>query len=157
MTKRFHLAQVNIAKAKAPLDDPIMQGFVDQLDAINLLADNSPGFVWRLQTDDGDATSIPFSDDDRVIVNMSVWESLEALEKFAYSGDHLAILRQKRNWFEKPVAPILALWWIPAGETPTIAAAKLALDSLQKTGPSQQAFTFAKPFPEPADEPATTS
>jgi hypothetical protein len=155
MTKKYHLAQVNIATAKAPLDDPIMQGFVEQLDHVNRLADNSPGFIWRLQTDDGDATSIPFSDDTRVIVNMSVWASLEALENYVYSGDHLAVLRQKKNWFEKPTGPILALWWIPSGEIPTIESAKRALEMLRQDGPSQQAFTFAKRFPEPASSPAT--
>jgi hypothetical protein len=152
MTKKYHLAQVNIAKTIAPLDDPIMQGFVDQLDAVNHLAENSPGYIWRLKTEDGDATSIPFSDDERVIVNMSTWESLEALQNFVYSGDHLSVLRQKKNWFEKPTAPILALWWVPAGETPTIESAKRALQSLAQHGSSQQAFTFAKPFPEPVDK-----
>lgn len=153
MTTHFHLAQVNIARALAPLDDPIMQGFVDQLDHVNRLAGQSEGFVWRLQTEGGDATAIPFSDDERVIVNMSVWDSIESLEKFAYSGDHLAVLRQKKNWFERPTSPILALWWIPAGTVPTIADAQAALQSLLQQGPSARAFTFAKRFPaSPASE-----
>jgi len=152
MTPHYYLAQVNIARALAPLDDPIMQGFVEQLDHVNHLAESSAGFIWRLQSDEGDATAIAYSDDERVIVNMSVWESIESLEKFAYSGDHLAVLRQKKNWFEKPTAPILALWWIPVGTEPTIDDAKAALQSLQERGPSAQAFTFAKRFPAP--EPA---
>jgi hypothetical protein len=149
MTSHYHLAQVNIARALAPLDDPIMQGFVEQLDHVNRLAENSTGFIWRRQSDKGDATTIAYSDDERVIVNMSVWDSIESLEKFAYSGDHLAVLRQKKNWFERPTAPILALWWIPAGTEPTIDDAKAALQSLQERGPSVQAFTFAKRFPAP--------
>jgi len=149
MTPHYYLAQVNIARALAPLDDPIMQGFVEQLDHVNHLAESSAGFIWRLQSDEGDATAIAYSDDERVIVNMSVWESIESLEKFAYSGDHLAVLRQKKNWFEKPTAPILALWWIPVGTEPTIDDAKAALQSLQERGPSAQAFTFAKRFPAP--------
>ncbi|HEY8023723.1 MAG TPA: DUF3291 domain-containing protein [Burkholderiaceae bacterium] len=149
MTTHFHLAQVNIARALAPLNDPVMQGFVEQLDHINRLAEQSDGFVWRLQSEEGDATAIPYSDDEQVIVNMSVWESIESLEKYAYSGDHLTILRQKKNWFERPTSPILALWWIPAGTEPTIADAKAALQSLLERGPSPQAFTFAKRFPAP--------
>ena len=147
MTTRDHLAQVNIAKALAPLDAPLMQGFVDQLEHINRLAEASPGFIWRLQTDAGDATALkPFADE-LIIVNLSVWDSLEALQHYVYSGDHLSVLRDKKQWFEKPRTPILALWWIPAGHIPSVEEAKQALATLIEQGPTPTAFSFAKPFP----------
>lgn len=149
MTIKHHLAQVNIARAKAPLDTPTMKGFVDQLDHINQLAEMSPGFVWRLQTEDGDATALQIFEDPLIIVNMSVWESYEALKDYVYSGEHLTVLRNKKNWFEKPDAPILALWWVPAGQLPTVESAKLALATLREKGASPEAFTFARPFPAP--------
>ncbi len=150
MSDSYHLAQVNIATARAPLDNPIMQGFVDQLDAINALADNSPGFVWRLQTDDGDATALQVFDDERIIVNISVWESLDALKTYVYAGDHLTVLKNKKSWFEKMTGPTLALWWIPKGHIPSIDEAKAALETLKARGSSPEAFTFAKPFPAPS-------
>jgi hypothetical protein len=146
---RFHLAQLNIGRIRAPLDDPIMEGFRSQLDPINALADRSPGFVWRLQTEDGNATAIrPFADD-RIAVNMSVWESLDALQQFVYRSDHLAPLRDRKQWFERMDGPILVLWWIPAGHTPTVAEAQERLQHLKERGPSPYAFTFRAPFPSP--------
>ncbi|GFR70991.1 hypothetical protein ElyMa_003801100 [Elysia marginata] len=150
MSDLYHLAQVNIATARAPLDNPIMQGFVDQLDAINALADNSPGFVWRLQTDDGDATALQVFDDERIIVNISVWESLDALKTYVYAGDHLTVLKNKKSWFNKMPGPTLALWWIPKGHIPSIDEAKAALETLKNRGSSPEAFTFAGPFPAPS-------
>ncbi|WP_372875229.1 DUF3291 domain-containing protein [Pseudomonas sp.] len=114
MQRSYHLAQVNLAKALAPLDSPPMQGFVEQLDHVNQLAEASAGFVWRLQTDAGDATALQPDEDERIIVNLSVWDSLEALKTFVYSGEHLGLLRNKKHWFERPDAPILALWWASA-------------------------------------------
>ncbi len=149
MNSSYHLAQVNIAKALAPLDSPVMQGFVEQLDRINQLAEASPGFVWRLQTDEGDATALKPYEDERIIVNLSVWDSLEALKAFVYAGEHLSLLRNKQQWFEKPDAPILALWWVPAGHLPDIDEAKQALARLRAQGPSAHAFSFARPFPAP--------
>ncbi|WP_250458865.1 DUF3291 domain-containing protein [Microbulbifer litoralis] len=154
MTTQFHLAQVNIGRARAPLDSPVMQGFVDQLDAINALADRSPGFVWRLQTEEGDATSLQVFDDERIIVNMSVWESLASLRDYVYSGEHLQVLKDKKQWFEKMPGPTLALWWIPAGSTPTVGDARRALDLLGERGPTAAAFTFARPQPAPEALPA---
>ncbi len=154
MPEKFHLAQVNIARAKGPMDSPVMQGFVDQLDRINALADRSPGFVWRLQTEEGDATALQVFDDERIIVNMSVWESLEVLKSYVYAGEHLELLKNKKSWFEKMPGPILALWWIPAGTIPTIDDAKRMLQSLEARGPSAEAFSFARPFPAPQVQPA---
>ncbi|SDZ97299.1 DUF3291 domain-containing protein [Microbulbifer marinus] len=153
MSKNFHLAQVNIARAKGPLDSPVMQGFVDQLDRINALADHSPGFVWRLQTEEGDATALQVFEDERIIVNMSVWTSMEALKNYVYSGEHLEVLKNKKSWFEKFTGPALALWWIPAGTIPSIEDARRALQTLKTRGPSSQAFSFAKPYPEPQTQP----
>jgi len=156
MTRKYQLAQINIAKAKAPLDSPIMQGFVEQLDHINALAENSPGFVWRLKTEEGDATAIQAFEDELLIVNMSVWESLESLKEYVYSGDHLTVLKNKKSWFEKPTSPMLALWWVPAGHRPTLESAKIALRMLEEKGSSPEAFTFAQPYPEPEASEAPT-
>jgi hypothetical protein len=146
---RFHLAQVNIGRIRAPLEDPIMDGFRSQLDVINALADRSPGFVWRLQTDEGNAMAIrPFADE-RMAINMSVWESLEALQQFVYRSAHAGPLRDRKEWFEPIEGPILALWWIPAGHIPTVAEALARLQQLKECGPSPDAFTFRKPFPSP--------
>jgi hypothetical protein len=147
---RFHLAQVNIGRFRAPIDDPIMEGFRSQLEPVNALADRTPGFVWRLQTEDGDATAIrPLDDDDRLAINMSVWESLEALQRFVYASDHIAPLRARKQWFEPMEGPILALWWVPAGHVPTVAEAMERLRHLKEHGPSPHAFTFRAPFPAP--------
>jgi Domain of unknown function (DUF3291) len=151
--KHFHLAQVNIGRFIAPIDDPLMQGFRSQLDPINALADASPGFVWRLQTDEGNATAIrPLENDDRMAINMSVWESLEALQKFVYQTAHVAPLRDRKQWFEPIEGPILALWWIPAGHVPTVAEAMERLAHLKQHGPTERAFTFRAPFPAPDAE-----
>jgi heme-degrading monooxygenase HmoA len=148
-----HLAQVNIATLRAPLDGPELAGFVAQLEPINALADRSPGFVWRLQTEDGDATAIRPFDDDRVMVNLSVWESFETLRAFVYSTRHLEVMRHRRAWFSRMADPYLALWWVPAGTIPTVAEAKRRLELLARSGPTPAAFTFRDPFPEPAGAP----
>ena len=145
----WHLAQVNVARLVAPLDSPQLAGFVGELDPINVIADRSPGFVWRLQTEDGDATAIRPFDDDRILVNMSVWESIEALGRFVFESRHLEVLRRRREWFEKMAEAYLALWWIPAGTIPTIADAKTRLICLRQHGPTPFAFTFREPFPAP--------
>ena len=146
-----HLAQVNIATLRAPLDGPELAGFVAQLEPINALADRSPGFVWRLQTEDGDATAIRPYEDDRVMVNLSVWASFEALRTFVYATRHLEVMRHRRQWFSRMADPYLALWWVPAGAVPTVVEAKERLELLARQGPTADAFTFRAPFPEPAD------
>ena len=147
-----HLAQVNIATLRAPLDGPELAGFVAQLEPINALADQSPGFVWRLQTEDGDATAIRPYEDDRVMVNLSVWASLEALRTFVYASQHLDVMRHRRQWFHR-MDHYQALWWVPAGSIPTVAEAKERLELLERRGPGPDAFTFRSPFPEPAAAP----
>ena len=145
----YHLAQVNIARMRAPLTEPLMAGFVAQLDKINALADQSPGFVWRLKTDDGNATSIHAFDDALLIVNMSVWESIDALYEFTYHSDHVQVFRQRTDWFERMTAPAFALWWLPAGKTPTVGDAKTRLEYLHQHGCTASAFNFKTPFPAP--------
>jgi Domain of unknown function (DUF3291) len=145
----WHLAQVNVARLLAPLESPQLAGFVEALDPINAIADGSPGFVWRLQTEDGDATAIRPYDDDRILVNMSVWESVEALGRFVFESRHLEVLRRRREWFEKMAEAYLALWWIPAGTIPKIAEARSRLDCLRRNGPTPYAFTLRESFPSP--------
>jgi hypothetical protein len=146
---RYHLAQVNIGRVRAPLDDPIMEGFRTQLDPINALADRTPGFVWRLQTDAGNAMDIRPFEDERMAINMSVWESLEALQQFVYKSAHVGTLRDRQQWFEPIEGPILALWWVPAGHIPSLDEAKMRLDHLKTHGPTSYAFTFRRAFPAP--------
>ena len=147
---RFHLAQVNIGRFRAPIDDPIMEGFRTALDPVNALADASPGFVWRLQTEDGNATAVrPYAADDLMAINLSVWESLESLQQFVYKSHHVHTLRGRSQWFEPIEGPILALWWIPAGHIPTVAEATERLAGLKAHGPTPRAFTFRTPFPAP--------
>jgi hypothetical protein len=145
-----HLAQVNVATLRFPLDGPELAGFVAQLEPINALADGTPGFVWRLQTEDGDATSIRPFGDERIMVNLSLWESLEALRGFVYASRHLDVMRHRREWFDKMADPILALWWVPAGTIPTVAQARERLELLAGQGPTAGAFSFRAPFPAPA-------
>jgi heme-degrading monooxygenase HmoA len=147
-----HLAQINIGRLVAPVDDPKIAEFVAQLDSINALAEASPGFVWRLQSDAGNATDIPYNDDPFVIVNMSVWESLEALRNFVYRSDHIRVLRDRAKWFEKMEKPYYCLWWIPAGHRPSVAEGRERLEHYQQHGSTPYAFWFSQLFPQPADE-----
>ena len=141
------IAQVNIARMKAPLDSPVMESFVGRLAEINALADGSPGFVWRLQTPEGDATYLRPYDDDRILFNLSVWESVEALKNYVYRTAHAELLRDRRNWFEQFAGSSVALWWVPAGHVPGIDEAKQRLARLAEDGPSQFAFTFKTVHP----------
>lgn len=154
MPASFHVAQVNIALPREPLESELLREFVEAFDPVNAVADASPGFVWRLQTDDGNATAVRVLGADRLIVNMSVWESLEALRAFVYSTPgHLAVMRRRREWFER-IEAHLALWWVPAGHLPTVAEAEERFTLLRAIGPSPDAFTFRRHFPAPgsADE-----
>lgn len=144
--KQYHIAQVNIGHIKAPLDSPIMAGFVGRLDELNALADKSPGFVWRLQTGEGNATYFRPYDDDRILINMSVWKSVEALRQYVYDTAHAALLRHRHEWFERFSGTYMALWWVPAGHLPGIDEAKKRLAHLQQHGPTEFAFTFKTVF-----------
>jgi heme-degrading monooxygenase HmoA len=146
MTKH-HIAQVNIARMKGPLDSPVMAGFVARLEEINALADRAPGFIWRLQTPEGDATYLRPFEDDRILINMSVWESVEALKDYVYRTAHKELLRDRRSWFENFAGAYVALWWVPAGHRPGVDEAKKRLAHLDEHGPSQFAFTFKSVLP----------
>jgi uncharacterized protein DUF3291 len=144
----FELAQLNISYLKAPIDSPLLADFVASLERINLLADTADGFRWRLQTDDGDATSLrPFGED--VIVNMSVWRDLKALRQFVYKSAHSEILKRRREWFAHAPQAYAVLWWVPAGHRPSLAEAGDRLEQLRQHGPSSTAFTFGKIFDAP--------
>jgi len=142
----YHLAQVNIARMLAPLDDPLMAEFVALLDDINSLADRSPGFVWRFQTESGNATYIRPYEDDRIIVNLSVWESVGHLKEYVYRGAHAGVMRRRSQWFEKFEGPYLALWWVEVGHIPTVEEAKERLDHLHKHGESGFAFSLKRVY-----------
>jgi hypothetical protein len=144
----YELAQLNIAVMRAPLESPDMADFVANLGRINALADGSPGFVWRLQTDEGDATAMrPMGED--MLVNLSVWRDLDALAQFVYRSAHAEILRRRKEWFERMQEAFVVLWWVPGGHRPDVAEARLKLDLLRAKGPTADAFTFRHPFPAP--------
>ncbi|MEO5819988.1 MAG: DUF3291 domain-containing protein [Vicinamibacteraceae bacterium] len=148
----FHLAEVNVARLVAPLDSPQLAGFVSRLDEVNALADAAPGFIWRLKDDLGNnATAVPIYDDDKIIVNMSVWESVEALRAYTYSGAHLEVYKQRREWFSLMKEASMVMWWVPAGHLPDVAEARDRLAHLRAHGPTAFAFPFGAPFPAPED------
>ena len=143
----MHIAQLNIARLRADRDDPMVAAFFAAIDPINAVADASPGFVWRLQEESGNATAIRPWDDDRLIVNMSVWASIEALEEYAYRSAHVEVMRRRREWFDRLDARYMALWWVPVGHIPTVDEAKARLEHLDRHGPTPVAFTFRQRFP----------
>jgi hypothetical protein len=145
-----HLAQVNVARMRAPLDDPLLAGFVARLDEINALADAAPGFVWRLQTEGGDATAIRAYDDDRILFNLSVWETPDALKDFVYRTAHHDVLRQRDGWFDRLDVAWMAMWWVPEGHVPSVDEAKDRLERLRRDGPTPESFTFRRAFDPPA-------
>src|SRR3954451_22087469 len=151
MTARFHLAQVNISRLLAPLDSDLLHDFVAALDPVNASGDAAPGFVWRLQTEDGDATAVRIFDDPDLIVNLTVWTDLASLGDFAFGTPHVEIMRQRRTWFAKPTEAMTALWWIPAGTRPTVADAEQRLLALRREGPTRFAFSLRTPFPAPGE------
>ena len=146
MTSQHHLAQINIGRTVAPLDSPALADFMNGLAEINALAEASPGFVWRLQTPAGDATSLKPYPDERIIINLTVWETLEHLKDFAYKSQHALYLKRRGEWFEKFDGPFIALWWVKAGEIPTIAEAQERLEYLRTHGETPYAFSFRKTF-----------
>ena len=142
-----HLALLNVARLRAPLDSPQLAEFVDLLDPVNALADRAPGFVWRHQDDSGNSTSVRVLGDDRLLVNLAVWESVEALVDFAYDGAHLEAMRKRRHWFARMSEPYLVLWWVPAGHVPSVEEAEARLVHLRANGPGPEAFTVKDRYP----------
>jgi hypothetical protein len=147
----FHIAQVNVGRLLAPVEAPETAEFVAALDPLNALADVAPGFVWRLQTEDGNATAIKLDNDPLYIVNMSVWVSIDALADFVYRSAHTEVMRRRREWFERAGKAYLALWWVPAGHRPTVDEAMERLQHLRRHGPTATAFTFRASFGPPGD------
>ena len=152
----YHLAQLNVARAVAPFDDPAMRDFMDRLDEINRLGDRSPGFVWRLQGEGGTSTEIQVSDDPLYIVNLTVWESIEALYDFTYRSEHKTVFKRRFDWFERRSGANVCLWWQPAGTIPTVEEAERRLQHLDDHGPTPEAFTFNHRFAAPAAAPSPT-
>lgn len=148
----WQLAQINIGRLRAPLEAPEMAEFAGALDRVNAAADASPGFVWRLRDDSGNATAIQLFDDPLILVNMSVWRDVDALRAFVYSGEHVAFLKRRATWFAKldRGAPHLALWWIRAGAFPEPLEGRRRLRILESRGPGAEAFTFGTAPPAPA-------
>jgi len=150
----YELAQVNVSRLLAPLDSPQLADFMAALDEVNAAGDQASGFRWRLQTEDGNATAVrAFGWDARdshgVIVNLTVWTSVEELAAFVFSGQHLAIMRQRRRWFTQAAEAMTALWWVPAGHRPSTDEAEDVIRRLRADGPTSAAFTFRHPFPAP--------
>ncbi|NBW48441.1 MAG: DUF3291 domain-containing protein [Betaproteobacteria bacterium] len=141
----FELAQLNIAIMKEPLESPSMADFVASLDRINALAEAAPGFVWRLQTEEGDATAMrPMGED--TLVNMSVWRDIESLNRYVYGTAHVDIMRRRKEWFERMRDASVVLWWVRQGHRPTVPEAIAKLELLRTRGPSAEAFTFRHAF-----------
>jgi Domain of unknown function (DUF3291) len=151
----YVLAQVNVGRLLAPLDSPPIADFMAALDPVNAVADAAPGFVWRLQTEDGNATAVGGFAADAVgagggiAINMSVWESVEALGAYVYSEAHVAILRRRREWFSRMKDAYSALWWIPRGHVPSVLEAEDRVKYLRVHGPTPHAFTLREHFPPP--------
>jgi hypothetical protein len=145
---QYELAQLNIALLKEPLESPLLADFAANLDRINALADDAPGFVWRLQTEEGDATALrPLGED--VIVNMSVWKDIESLHAYVYRSAHAKIMSRRKEWFHHMKKAYTVLWWVPAGHRPDVEEALERLDALREYGPHADAFTFRKAYPAP--------
>ncbi|GEM86929.1 DUF3291 domain-containing protein [Meiothermus granaticius] len=142
----FHLAQFNLARMVAPLESEAMRGFVEGLEALNALADAAPGFVWRLRGEGDTATDLrPYGED--ILINLSVWESLEALKAYTYQGAHLEYLRRRREWFVPLKERFLVLWWVPVGYEPRLQEGMERLEYLRRYGPTPRAFTLGQNFP----------
>ena len=153
----YHLAQSNVARMRGALEEPVMSGFVARLESLNELADRSPGFVWRYQTDADDATEIRVFNDELILFNMSVWESIESLENYVYKSSHVEALQQRAAWFERPTRAPLVLWWVRAGHIPSVEEAKQRFDRLWEQGPGEPAFTFRDRFPAPGEWPSAAA
>ncbi len=150
MADTFNLAHANIARMRAALDDPVMAGFVERLEPLNALADTSPGFIWRLQDEGGDATAIRVFDDERILFNLSVWRSIHDLENYTYKSAHVEAVRARGEWFERMARPGLVLWWVAEGELPTVEDARRRFELLWAQGPGPDAFTFSRRYEVPA-------
>ncbi|MDO6695309.1 DUF3291 domain-containing protein [Aliiglaciecola sp. 3_MG-2023] len=147
----YHLAQLNIGKARDTMESAVMKEFADGLEPINTLAEQSAGFVWRLKDESGNATNIHYFDDPNMLVNLSVWEDVESLKGFMFKTHHMDFLKQRKRWFEPERLDTYVLWWIPAGHLPEIPEALARLTQLREQGTSASAFTFSQVYPKPTE------
>jgi hypothetical protein len=152
----YELAQLNVGVIRGPMDSPVMADFAASLDRINALAERSSGFVWRLQTEDGDATDIRPFGNANMLVNMSVWKDLESLRRYVYDSEHLQVMRRRREWFERMDDAFLVLWWVPEGHRPSVEEALARLEYLRVHGPGPDAFTFRTAPPPPDASPGSS-
>jgi hypothetical protein len=143
----WQIAQMNVGTVRYPTGDPRIAEFMQRLDEINTLAETSRGFVWRLQSEQGNATDIILTDNPLFLVNMSVWESVESLFDFVYRTSHQKVMAKRREWFERPTGPYQVLWWMPTGSIPTPEQGLERLRHLERHGPTPHAFTFRQKFP----------
>jgi len=146
---KYYLAQINVADAVAEMDADEMSGFVSRLDEINALADQSAGFIWRLQSEEGDATSLRVFENPLMLVNVSVWESIDALKSYVYKSVHVELIHDRDAWFSKMGQAHMALWWIPEGHIPSMEEAREKLEHIREHGPGPEAFSFGRPFAHP--------
>lgn len=149
MTNGFHLAQINISRPVAALDSAELKDFVEALDPVNAAAEVADGFVWRLQTDDGNATDVTVFDDPGLIVNLTVWRDVESLKAYMFAGMHREFLSRRREFFHRPTEPMTALWWVPEGHLPEVSEGEKYLVHLREHGPTATAFTLTQNFPPP--------
>ena len=135
-----HLAELNIGRIRHPLDDPRMADFADNLALVNGIAERSSGFVWRFTDASGNATNTRPFEDPLMIVNVSVWENVESLEKYVWQTVHKRFYGRRHEWFDKFEGPYFVMWWVPAGHRSSIQEAVGRLDHLKANGPSEHAF-----------------
>ena len=146
MSQNFHLAQLNIAAAKADSESDIMRGFFDRIDEIHDLAENAPGFIWRYDDDEGVDIAERVFGDPLLLINLTLWQDIASLREFVYKSIHKELIQGRKDWFHKMPEMHQVMWWVPAGQIPKIQQAKDKLDLIRKQGPSAAAFSFAKPF-----------
>jgi len=140
----MHLAELNIGRLHHELDHPAIAEFKNNLDRINVLAERSPGFVWRLKGDNGNATDFRISDNPRDIANLSVWETPEALEAYVFKTVHAQFYGKRVNWFEKMEGPHMVFWWVEEGHQPDLKEAMARLEHLKTHGATDHAFGWAE-------------
>jgi len=136
----MQLAELNVGYAKYPLDDARMAGFMDNLDRINALAERSPGYIWRMKSDSGNATDINVPGDETMISNMSVWADVQSLGAYVFNTVHGQFYNRRPEWFEAMNRHHFVMWWIPDGHIPTLQEAVDRLAHLQTHGSSDHAF-----------------
>lgn len=146
----WELAQLNIATLLAPIDSPTLADFVSELDRINAIADNSPGFVWRSQSENGNATDMAHDFGDDLIANLSVWRSVDELHNYIYRTAHAQVMSRRKEWFRMMREAYTVLWWVPLGHRPTLSEARMKLELLRSREPTPAAFTFRETYPKPS-------